>query len=123
MKKTMLMLYHSLFLGHVRYCISSWYFGNETLIDKLQRLCNKFIKIIFNLSDKENVSRTMSKPGLRTRSIFNRVQVRVRVHKKNCKSEFEFEFFKFQLFEFEFEFEFEFTKKIASSSSSFVLTI
>ena len=54
------MLYHSLFMSHIRYCISSWCFGNETLIDKLQRLYNKFTKIIFNLSLRENVSRTIS---------------------------------------------------------------
>ena len=55
------MLYHSLFMSNIRYCISSWCFENETLIDKLQRLCNKFIiRIIFNLSHRENVSHTMS---------------------------------------------------------------
>ena len=34
---------------------------NETLIDKLERLCNKFKKTFFNLSHKENVSQTISK--------------------------------------------------------------
>ena len=65
-EKTLLMLYHSLFMTHIRYCISSWCFGNETLIDKLQRLCNKFIRIIFNLSHRENVSHTMSEHNLIT---------------------------------------------------------
>ena len=60
------MLYHSLFMSHIRYCISSWCFRNETLIDKLQRLYNKFIRIIFNLSHRENVSHTMSEYNLIT---------------------------------------------------------
>ena len=58
------MLYHSLFMSHIRYCTSSWCFGNEILIDKLQRLCNKFIRIIFNLSHRENVNCTMSEHNL-----------------------------------------------------------
>ena len=41
--KAMLSLYHSLLLSHVRYCISDWCFGNETRIQQLQRICNKFI--------------------------------------------------------------------------------
>ena len=60
------MLYHSLFVSHIRYCISGWCFGNETLIDKLQRLCNKFIRIIFNPSHTKNVSHTMSEHNLIT---------------------------------------------------------
>ena len=66
MKKTLPMLYHSLFMSHIRYCRSSWCFGNETLIDKLQTVCVKFIRIIFNLSQRKNVSRTMSKHNLIT---------------------------------------------------------
>ena len=65
-EKTLLMLYHSLFMSHIRYCISSWCFGNETLIDKLQRLYNKFIRIIFNLSHKKNISRLISEHNLIT---------------------------------------------------------
>ena len=34
-EKTLLMLYHSLLMSNICYCISSWCFGNETLIDKL----------------------------------------------------------------------------------------
>ena len=63
-EKTLLMLYHSLFMSHIRYCISSWCFGNETLIDKSQRLCNKFIRIIFIFSHREKVNCTMSEHNL-----------------------------------------------------------
>ena len=53
------MLYYSLFTNHIRYGISSWCFGNTTLI-------NKFMRIILNLSHRENVSRTMSEHNLIT---------------------------------------------------------
>ena len=71
-EKTLLMLDYFLFMSYIRYCISSWCFGNETLIDKLQRLCNKFIRIIFNLSHRENVSRTMSEHNLITKKIYTK---------------------------------------------------
>ena len=54
------MLYHFLSMNHIRYCLSYWCFGNETLIDKLLKLGNKVNGIIFSLSHRENVSRTMS---------------------------------------------------------------
>ena len=41
--KAMLSLYHSLLISHVRYCITNWCFGNESKIQQLQRICNKFI--------------------------------------------------------------------------------
>ena len=70
------MLYHSLFKSHIR-CISSWCFGNETLIDKLQRLCNKFIKIIFNLFLRENASRTMPEYNLITIKHMFKAEIRI----------------------------------------------
>ena len=60
------MFYHSLVISHICYCISCWCFGNETFIENLQRLCNKFIRIVFNFSIRENVSRTMSEHNLIT---------------------------------------------------------
>ena len=83
-EKKLLMLYHFLIISHIRIAYENWCFGNKTLIDKLQRLCNKFIKIIFNLSHKENFSRTMSEHNLITMKHmysngFNRVRG-VRLH-------------------------------------------
>ena len=74
-EKTLLMLHHSLFMSHIRYCISSWCFGNKTLIDKLQRLCNKFKRITFNLSHRENVSRTLLEYNLITIKHMYKVEI------------------------------------------------
>ena len=65
-EKTLLMIYHSLLMSHIRYCISSWCSGTEALIVKPQRFCNTFIRMIFNLSHKQNVSCMMSEHNLIT---------------------------------------------------------
>ena len=61
--KAMLSLYHSLLLSHVRYCISNWWFGNETRIQQLQRICNKFIRLVFGLKRRESVKKVMKQNG------------------------------------------------------------
>ena len=75
------MLYHSLSMSHIRYCISSWCFGNETLIDKLQRLCNNFIRIIFNLFHRKNASRTMSEHSLITTKHMYKMEISILMFK------------------------------------------
>ena len=42
---TQIILYHSLMGSHLQYCISSWYSGNTTITNKLQKLCDKFITL------------------------------------------------------------------------------
>ena len=64
--KAMLCLYHSLLLSHVRYCITNWCFGNETRIHQLQRICNKFIRLIFGLKKRDSVKNVMKQNGLLT---------------------------------------------------------
>jgi len=43
-----------------------WCFRNKSLIKKLQILCNKFIRIIFNLRRSQSVNHIMIKYGLLT---------------------------------------------------------
>ena len=38
-------LYHSLMGSHLLYCIFSWYYGNTTITNKLQKLCDKLIRL------------------------------------------------------------------------------
>ena len=66
--KAMLCLYHSLLLSHVRYCrpITNWCFGNETRIHQLQRICNKFIRLVFGLKKRDIVKNVMKQIGLLT---------------------------------------------------------
>ena len=64
--KAMLSLYHSLLISHVRYCITNRCFGNESKIQQLQRICNKFIRLVFNLKRRESVRTIMKENGLLT---------------------------------------------------------
>lgn len=51
-------------MSHICYCISNWYFRNETLVAKLQKLSDKFLRLAFNLTRKENVCDIMKKRKL-----------------------------------------------------------
>ena len=64
--KAMLCLYHSLLLRHVRYCITNWCFGNETRILQSQRICNKFIRLVFDLKKRDSVKNVMKQNRLLT---------------------------------------------------------
>ena len=48
-REALLLLYHTLIESHLRHCMVNWCFGNKTLVMKLQAICNKFIRLIFNL--------------------------------------------------------------------------
>ena len=65
-KSTLLVIYHSLFASHVRYCIINWFFSNTIISSHLQNICNKLIRMTFNLSSKENVLPLMKEHGLLT---------------------------------------------------------
>jgi len=60
------MLYYSMIQSHFSYYISSWCHGNKTTLIKLQRIANKFIRMIFNLDYKANVNKVMQINGLLT---------------------------------------------------------
>lgn len=51
----LLKIYHSLINGKVKYCISSWCFGNKTVRNTLQRTCNNFFRMIFGLRWTQSV--------------------------------------------------------------------
>ena len=50
------LLYPSLVKSHILYCITSWCFGNETMINKFQCAVNKLMCSIFNVSKRQTVS-------------------------------------------------------------------
>ena len=60
-QKYLLTLYHSFFSSHLQYCITNWCYSNKTLVNKLQQLCNKFIRMTFGLRRNYNVTDIMSK--------------------------------------------------------------
>ena len=85
--KTMLSLYYSLLLSHVRYCVNNWCFGNETRIHQLQRLCNKFIiRSVFGLKRRESVEKVMKQYGLLTIKQIYQVEIAIFMYKTVKKS-------------------------------------
>ena len=55
-KKTLLVLYNSLIISHIRYCITTWHIGNKTTASKIQRIANKFIRLAFELRHRANIT-------------------------------------------------------------------
>ena len=55
-KKALMLLYNSLIKSYLTYCISSWYFGNTTMIHKLLCSVNKVVRSIFNLNYRTSVT-------------------------------------------------------------------
>ena len=60
-QKSLLTLYHSLFNSYLQYCITNYCYSNKTLVNKLQQLCNKFIRTTFGLKRNYNINDIMSK--------------------------------------------------------------
>ena len=58
--------HHTIVLGKIRYCISSWCYGNKTLRDQLQRSCNNFLRMIFGLKWRDSVKPIMKKFNIPT---------------------------------------------------------
>ena len=55
-KKTLLVLYNSLIISHIRYFITTWHIGNKTIASKIQQITNKFIQLTFGLHHRANVT-------------------------------------------------------------------
>ena len=63
-RKTLLLLYYTLVKSHILYCINSWCFGNELMINKLQCAVNKLMRSIFNAGKRQTVSYVMKDNNL-----------------------------------------------------------
>ena len=46
------------------YCIKMWYHGNKIMIDKLQKLMNKFVRMMFGLNKSDDASAIMKSHNL-----------------------------------------------------------
>ena len=60
-KNALLIIYHSLIMSQIRYCITNWCFRNITWTKKLQKICNKFLKLTFGIYYKDDITPTMHK--------------------------------------------------------------
>ena len=65
-KDSLLIIYQSLLISHIRYCINNWCFENSTLIKKLQSICKTFLKMTFNLQHNSDVTEVMKDAQLLT---------------------------------------------------------
>ena len=54
-RNSLIQLYHSLILSHIRRGIIVWYHGNVALKKKIQACANKFLRLIFFLKPRESV--------------------------------------------------------------------
>ena len=70
-------------LSHIKYCISTWCNGNNQLIAKLQILCNKFIRMIFNLHKRVNTTKIMRQHGLLTIQEMYKLEILTLMYKCN----------------------------------------
>ena len=84
--KAMLNRHHFLLLSHVRYCITNWCFGNESKIQRLQRICNKFIQLVFGLKRRDSVRTVMKENGLLTIKQLCKVELAIFTYKTVKKS-------------------------------------
>ena len=55
-QEALLTLFHSLILSYIRYCITTWCYGHSEVLNKLQKICNKFTSMIIcsNPAKKRN---------------------------------------------------------------------
>ena len=54
-QESLLILYHIMIMCYILYCIMVWCHENKTIVQKLQRSVNNFIRIIFNLNPRDSV--------------------------------------------------------------------
>ena len=80
-REALLLLYHTLIESHLRYCMVNWCFGNKTLVMKLQAICYKFIRLIFNLRRIHNVKHITIKYNLLTISQIYELELAVLMYK------------------------------------------
>ena len=80
-KKTLLLLYDTLITSHIRYCITTWYYGNKSTALKIQRIANKFIRIIYNLHYRDSVTNIMQENNIMTIDQLSNLEMACFMHK------------------------------------------
>ena len=65
-KHSLLSMFHSLVISRIRYCIINWNHGNSTILNQLQGISNKFIRLTLGLSRNEDVLPLMKQHNLLT---------------------------------------------------------
>ena len=65
-KHSLLSIHHSLVISRIRYCIINWNHSNSTILNQLQGICDKFIRLTLELSRNEEVLPLMKQHNLLT---------------------------------------------------------
>ena len=63
-QEALLTLFHSLILSHIRYCITTWCYGHSVLLNKLQKICNKFINMIICTNPAKKRNKEITKDNI-----------------------------------------------------------
>ena len=63
-QEALLTLFHSLILGHIRYCITTWCYGHSVLLNKLQKICYKFINMIICTNPAKKRNKEITKDNI-----------------------------------------------------------
>ena len=63
-RHSLLQLYHSLILSHIRYGLIVWHCSHISLRKKIQACANKFLRIIFHLKPRDSVREIMKENKL-----------------------------------------------------------
>ena len=63
-EESSLILYHSLIRSHIDCCIGIWCHGNKVMVDKLHRSMNKFVRMMYGINKKDDVSEIMKSHNL-----------------------------------------------------------
>ena len=58
-KQILFTLYNSLIKSHIYYRILIWCNGNKAMVQRLQSVANKFVRLIFKLDLRESVKDSM----------------------------------------------------------------
>ena len=91
-KHSLLSIYHSLVISRIRYCIINWNHGNSTILNQLQSICNKFIRLTLGISRNENVLPLMKQHNLLTINDIFKYEMAVlmfRFHNRTLPSAFD----------------------------------
>jgi len=60
-QKSLVILYYAMIASHLQYCITTWCFGNITMVRTLQNLGNKFLKLAFDHKETPNLKNIFAK--------------------------------------------------------------
>ena len=78
-------------MSNIRFCKTNWCFENKTIINQPQCICNKFIRMIFNLSRFQSTQSVMAKNSLLTIDKSYRYEIALfmfKIHMKQLPSAF-----------------------------------